>query len=121
MSQITTNGDILILDHFSQNRDNIGYYSLALLFVLAGTLVNQTVRSITTPYFSEHSQEELWFRAQLRKNQARMFFFSLAVAIVVYLAGRVVIPLFYGQTYQPAIAYLGILLISLVLQAPTPS
>ena len=37
LSQITQNGDILILDHFSNQRNEIGFYSLALLFVLAAT------------------------------------------------------------------------------------
>jgi O-antigen/teichoic acid export membrane protein len=76
LSQVVTNGDILILDHFSNDRENIGFYSLALLFILAGTLVTQTVRSITTPYFSEHSNDPRWVRTELRKNQLRMIAFS---------------------------------------------
>lgn len=116
LSQIVTNGDILILDHFSTDRENIGFYSLALLFILAGTLVTQTVRSITTPYFSEHSNDLHWVRTQLRKNQLRMIFFSIAIALGTYLGSRVVIPLFYGPTYRQAIIYLGILLVGFTIQ-----
>ncbi len=68
LSQITQNGDILILDHFSNQRNEIGFYSLALLFVLAATLTSNTVRSILIPYFSERADDEQWFRKQLRLN-----------------------------------------------------
>lgn len=117
LSQVVTNGDILILDHFSNDRENIGFYSLALLFILAGTLVTQTVRSITTPYFSEHSNDPRWVRTQLRKNQLRMIFFSTAIAVGIYFGSRLVIPLFYGPTYLETVTYLGILLISFILQS----
>ena len=116
LNQFTINGDVLILDHFSRDRESIGYYSLALLFLLAATLMSQTVQSITTPYFSEHANDEQWFRAHLRKNQFRMIFFSIAVALALSLGGRIIIPLFYGPTYQPAIEYLQILLIGFVFQ-----
>lgn len=116
LNQFTINGDILILDHFSTDRENIGYYSLALLFILAATLVSQTVQSITTPYFSEHSNDEQWFRTRLRKNQFRMALFSIAIALAIYFVGQLIIPLFYGPTYSPTIGYLQILLISFVLQ-----
>ena len=116
LSQVVTNGDILILDHFSNDRENIGFYSLALLFILAGTLVTQTVRSITTPYFSEHSSDPGWVRTQLRRNQLRMIFFSVTIAVGVYFGSRLVIPLFYGPTYRETITYLGILLVGFTFQ-----
>ncbi len=115
LSQITQNGDILILDHFSNERQDIGFYSLALLFILAATLITKTVKSIIIPYFSEHADDEKWFRTQLRKNQIRMAFFSIAVAIAVFIFGYIIVPIFYGQEYFPTINYLMILLIKFII------
>ena len=116
LNQFTINGDILILDHFSRNRESIGYYSLALLFILAASLVSKTVQSITTPYFSQNANNELWFRNHFRKNLFRMAAFSTAVAIAINLVGRIIIPLFYGPTYRPTFEYLQILLIGAIFQ-----
>ncbi|MEJ5311261.1 MAG: oligosaccharide flippase family protein [Anaerolineae bacterium] len=115
VSQLGQYGDVFILDHFSANREAIGYYSLALIFITAASQVTGTVQSITTPYFSEHAQDKVWFRRQLILNQGRMALLSVAVAIGVYIFAAILVPLFYGPDYASTLIYLAILLIKYVI------
>lgn len=108
-------GDVFILDHFSGDRDEIGYYALATIFVLAATQVTNTVGSIVVPYFSERSNEENWVRKEVRVNQARLTLLSIAVAFFVFILGWVLVKFFYGYNYNSSLLYLSILLIKYVL------
>ena len=107
-------GDILILDHFTVDRAAIGYYALAIIFVAAASQVTGTVQSITTPYVSEHAQDETWCRRQLFLNQLRMALLGVAVAVGVYVLAWILVPLVYGPDYSPTLIYLAILLIKYV-------
>ena len=107
--------DILLLDHFSGEREEIGYYSLATIFVLAAMLVTSTAQSIAAPYFSERAHDKVWLREQLIKNQKRLAALSLAIAIALYGAAQFLVPLVYGPSYESSLIYLAILLIRYVL------
>ncbi len=115
VSQLGQSGDILILDHFTVDRAVIGYYALAIIFVTAASQVTGTVQSITTPYFSEHAQDEAWFRRQLVHNQVRMALLSVVVALGIYFLAWILVPLVYGPEYSPTLAYLAILLVRYVI------
>jgi O-antigen/teichoic acid export membrane protein len=108
-------GDIFILDHFTNNRREIGYYSLATIFLQGANQITSTVQSITTPYFSERAKDKVWFRHQLIKNQLRMVPLSIAVAALVYLLAWILVHIFYGPEYYSTLTYLLILLIKYVL------
>jgi O-antigen/teichoic acid export membrane protein len=115
VSLIGRYADIFILDHFVSNRAEIGYYSLATIFILGAMQVTQTVQSIATPHFSEHADEEIWFRRQLLRNQVRMAALSVIVAILLYGMAFFFVPFFYGPAYHSTLVYLAILLIRYVV------
>lgn len=115
VSLIGRYADIFILDHFVSNRAEIGYYSLATIFVLGAMQITHTVQSIATPYFSEHADEEIWFRRQVLRNQTRMAALSVMVAILLYGAAFFFVPFFYGPVYQSTLVYLAILLIRYIV------
>ncbi len=117
ISQLGQSGDILILDHFTVNRAEIGYYALSIIFVAAASQVTGTVQSITLPYFSARVHDETWFRRQLFLNQTRMALLSIVVAVGVYILAWILVPLVYGPDYSPTLIYLAILLISYVIDA----
>jgi O-antigen/teichoic acid export membrane protein len=108
-------GDIFVLDHFATDREMIGYYSLAVIFMIAASNVTNAVQSIVTPYFSEHAEDATWFRRQLITNQMRMVALSVVVAFGVYVGASIVVPLVYGTSYQPVLTFLAILLIKYVI------
>lgn len=108
-------GDVFILDHFVSNRTTIGYYSLATYFILAATQVTITIQAILIPYFSEHWKDKGWFDKNLRQDQISTIILSLLVAAGVYGVAWVLIKYIYGASYQPALAYLSILLIRYII------
>jgi O-antigen/teichoic acid export membrane protein len=107
--------DIFILDHFAISRAEIGYYSLATIFIIGATQITGTVQVIATPYFSERSQDPAWLRAQLVKHQGRLAGVSVVVALVVYVLAWGLIPRVYGAPYHAALPYLSILLVKYVV------
>ena len=107
--------DIFILDHFSNEREKIGYYSFATLFILGASQVTHTVQSISTPYFSEKGANKSWFYQKLFQTQIRMVLLSIVVALGVYLIAWFIIPFFYGENYTTSLIYLRILLIKYIL------
>jgi O-antigen/teichoic acid export membrane protein len=115
VGQLGQYGDVFVLDHFAPNREAIGYYALALIFVTAATQVTSTVQSIATPYFSEHAQDGNWVRRQLILNQVRMTLLSILVAIGMFVAAWIFVPLVYGPAYSSTLTFLAILLIRYVI------
>lgn len=115
VGQISLRGDMFILDHYAADRESIGYYSLALIFISAASQITGTVQSITTPYFSEKAEDEIWFRKQLALNQKRMVILSVVVALGVFILARIIIPIVYGNEYLPTIKYLLILLLRYII------
>jgi O-antigen/teichoic acid export membrane protein len=107
-------GDIFILDHFAQNRVEIGFYSLATIFVLAATQIITTVQLITTPYFSEKAADKAWFRRKLIYTQIQTTGLSFGVAIGVYFLAWILVTIFYGSAYHSTLSYLGVLLLKYI-------
>jgi O-antigen/teichoic acid export membrane protein len=115
VSTVGQRGDVFILDHFAADRELIGYYSLAVIFVTAASQVTGTVQSIVTPYFSERAGQRSWFLRQLITNQVRMTLLSLLVGAAVYAGASLLVPIIYGPSYQPTLTFLLVLLIKYVI------
>lgn len=115
VSVLGQRGDIFILDRFSTNREAIGYYSLALVFIMGASQVTGTVQSITLPYFTQRAHDKTWFRNQLKTNQIRIQLLSVVVAFGVFVGAWVLVPQFYGQSYSPTLTYLVVLLVKYVV------
>lgn len=112
---IRQNTDIYILDHFSLDRIEIGYYSLAALFVVAATHITATVQSISTPYFSERAKDLTWFRSKLVQTQAQTIGMSVVISIGVFILATVLVFWFYGPSYASTLTYLSILLLKYII------
>ncbi len=115
VSQLGQQGDIILLDHFSSDREAIGYYSLGIIFFVAASQVTATVQSIATPYFSESSKDATRYRRLLIVNQARMALLSIVVALGIYLVARMLIPIVYGPDYLITLNFLPLFLLKYVI------
>ena len=115
VSTIRLYADIYILDHFYQNRTEIGYYSLATIFILAATQIIASIQAISTPYFSEHASDTVWFRRKLWITQLQTIGVSILIAILIYILALVLIELFFGTSYSSTLSYLSILLIKFII------
>jgi O-antigen/teichoic acid export membrane protein len=107
--------DLFILDHFALDRAEIGFYSLATLFIQAAMHVTGTVQSITTPYFSERALDLEWFKRRLLRTQTQMFLLSIFVAVSAWFAAWTLIKYFYGPAYSSSLTYLAILLLRYII------
>ncbi|SDD80093.1 hypothetical protein SPACI_042600 [Sporomusa acidovorans DSM 3132] len=115
VSLIGQYGDIFILDHFCPDKEQIGFYSLASIFLIGAMQVTGTVQSIVAPYFSEHNRDKRWVYSQLIKNQLRMVVLAILVALGIYIFCYYFIPFFYGYNYIITFLYLKILLLKYIV------
>lgn len=113
-SYIGNYADIFILNQFSINKIEIGYYSFATIFILIGTQINATVQGIITPFFSRNKANGEWVISNLKKNLRRMILLSIAVSVGIY----VIVWIFTGNlffNYKQSLNYLSLLLIKYVI------
>lgn len=92
--------DIFLLNYLVEDRVGLGYYSIATIFFMGLTQITATVQSITTPYFSEKSNNKEEFLRVLKKYQRIMivgsFFVSASAIVIVPAFLRSV----YGESYS---------------------
>lgn len=108
-------GDIFILNYCYTDKEQIGYYSLATIFLIGAMQITGTIQSIVTPYFSENSKNKEWIYMQLKKNQLRMAILSIIMAIIIYYGCFIFIPFFYGNDYTMTLPYLKLLMVKYVI------
>ena len=111
---LATNLDIFILDKFVVDRENFGYYSIATIFLMGLNYITFTIQSITTPYFSEKSNN--------RDEFFRVFYKYLKLSVIVAIStgtmAFILIPYFiyylYGANYYPVSYYFRIIVFKYV-------
>ncbi len=108
-------GQFYLLDHLWQDRQEIGYYSLATIFLLAASQVTFTVQTIATPYLSERSSDPRWFVRTLIRVQLQMAVVAIGIAAAVLMGAWFLVRVFYGPAYMISLTYLVILLVKYVL------
>lgn len=106
--------DMILLDRLHADREGIGCYSLALIFVMGASQITAAVQAILSPYFSERSGDLSWVRKQIFLNLGRIVLLSLAVSAGVWGTAYVLVRYFYGTPYAPSLAYLPVLLLRYV-------
>ncbi len=101
--------DILILNSFSTDREALGYYSLATIFLLGLTYVTGTVQSISIPYLSEKSNNELEFMRVYKKYYKLLAIVSVLIGTLAFIILPYFIEFIYGHDYQKTGVYFQIL------------
>ncbi|MDD2899056.1 MAG: oligosaccharide flippase family protein [Desulfuromonadaceae bacterium] len=115
VSFVSQNIDIVVLDHFIKDRELIGYYSLATIFILGGMQVTYTVQSIATPYFSEKSNDRIWFLSKLKGTSRKALILSIIVSLFIITSAYILVIFYYGEQYMPTLLVLSILLVRYVI------
>jgi len=110
VTALTQAGLFFMLDHSESSREEIGLYSLAMLFVLGASQLTSTVQSIATPYLSARCQDPVWFRDRMFRTQFQLAGVSALLAAVLVVAAWCLIEFVYGPEFRPAVGYLCLLL-----------
>jgi O-antigen/teichoic acid export membrane protein len=74
--------DILIINFLLENRNLLGDYGLATVFIFAINQITGTVQSISTPYFSEKANNKQEFLRIFKKYQKLLIILSATVTII---------------------------------------
>lgn len=115
VNQLGQRGEFIILDHLMQDREVIGYYSFATLFLMAATQVTGVVQQIITPYFSENSNDATWIRMNLKHTMMRMFALSFATALGIYFMAFIFINFLGSEVYSLSLEFLPIILVKYIV------
>lgn len=115
VNNIGNYADIIIMDNFVIDRVEMGYYSIATIFLLGATQITATLQSIYTPYLTEKSNNYRELKKMAFNVQKKAIILSLFAGLAVYMVSLVFVPLFYGDAYKNTTTYTGILMIKYVL------
>lgn len=105
------NADIIVLDQFEIDREIVGYYSLATIFVIALTVVVGTAQSITTPYFSEKCDDIHWIRKKVYYYQAIVFAAGAGLALFGYFGVLILVEFYYGSSFRSVADFYSVLVL----------
>lgn len=94
--------DIFILNYILLDREELGYYGIATIFLLALTQITQSLTEIATPYLSEKSNDKIEFYRVLKKYEKILIISSFAITISAFFLIPFFIVLVYGQNYALA-------------------
>ncbi|NGP88319.1 oligosaccharide flippase family protein [Fodinibius halophilus] len=105
------NMSYLILNYFTIDREEFGYFSFAFTIVMGLQIVITSVQRMVTPFFSEKSQDfQEWYRVFKKYNL--LFLFLLAgIAVAAYLIGPPILDWLFNGKYNGSFIYLELLLI----------
>ena len=86
-SQISANLDILLVGYLATDKTDIGYYSFALIVIVALRLFPSTVQQISIPYFSSFAKEKEQFLSVYKKYNKFLItvvFFSSLISLLCF-------------------------------------
>lgn len=109
--------DMFFLDHYVTNREAIGFYSLATMFLLVATQFTGTVQAFLTPYFSERSRDGYWLWRNMKKYQACLAVAIVPICFVIFAAAWVLVKIYYGESYEVMLSFLVCLLFKTALHS----
>lgn len=107
--------DVFFLDHFIADREMVGYYALATIFLMIGTQFTGTVQSFLTPYFAEKSYDGHWLWREMMRYQKYLSLVMLVVCPLIYLLVTGLVSIYYGDSYAPVLTFMSVMLMQLWL------
>jgi len=102
--------DIFMLNYLVTDRITFGYYSLAATIIFGLHIFPVTVQTITTPFFSENSENPITFKKIFIKYQRIMTIISCLLVFFFFFAIPKLIIIIYGTSYMPSVYFFKLLL-----------
>jgi O-antigen/teichoic acid export membrane protein len=109
--------DIYILGLFALDPSQLGYYSLATIFVLPASVVTSSIQTIVTPYLSEGSENRVWFWNTMLRTQGQTILVAIGAALGARVLATLTVHFLYDPGYLATLGYLDILLVYFVLRS----
>lgn len=115
LGTVCTYLDMFFLDNFISDRNIVGYYAMASMFIMIGTQFVGTVQSFLTPYFSEKSCDSKWLWQEMMRCQKYLSFVMIVISFLIYAVVYFLIHYYYGEQYISVLFFLRIMLLQLWL------
>jgi len=115
LSALGQSSDLILLDALSVDKNAIGSYSLATVFLVAASALVGTAQSVATPAFTALMQNPALFRRRLRIWSFGMFAAGIVAAGGLLAAAWILKLWFFGARYAEFPALLSLLMIKFTL------
>jgi O-antigen/teichoic acid export membrane protein len=106
---ISSYGDMFLLNYLILDRAELGSYGLSTIFLTGLTFITATAQSMTTPYFSERSNNKKEFVRVIVKYEKLMILLTLSISLFALAVVPLFIHIVYGNKYGNAGIYFQIL------------
>lgn len=110
ITQILIVTDILIINYLIKNRNLVGQYSFATLFIVGFNVILITIQQIVIPYVSEQSHDIVAVKNIVNKYTKLLRLLSFVLLIAGALFVPIFIHLFFNGKYDQSIFFFLILL-----------
>lgn len=115
LSTLGQSSDLILLDVLHVDKNAIGSYSLATVFLVAASALVGTAQSVATPAFTKLMNDPQRFRQKLFAWSSGMFLAGMVVAVCLLGAAYALKLWFFGARYTEFPALLSLLIIKFVL------
>jgi O-antigen/teichoic acid export membrane protein len=118
VAYLYTHIDSLMIGYYL-NEIEVGYYSIAAIFVQGITLIPSAIQKITTPAISKYyADKEYKNIIKLMKSSIiKVLFISIAISLFFVFFGKVLITGIFGKVFLPAYFPLVILLVGYTIHS----
>lgn len=115
LSTLGQSSDLILLDVLHVDKNAIGSYSLATVFLVAASALVGTAQSVATPAFTKLMNDPQRFRQKLFAWSSGMFLAGMLVAVCLLGVAYALKLWFFGSRYAEFPALLSLLIIKFVL------
>lgn len=119
VSTLMTNIDSLMIGYF-MNETEVGYYSVAIIFVEGLILIPESIQRVTTPtiakYYIKNDYEKII--KLLKVTMLKTFILTTFLIIFLAVFGKILITILFKEEFLPAYIPLIILLIGYGIRSP---
>lgn len=112
LGQLSANMDVYIMNYLFVEKEQIGYYSFALLLVLMPTIFSDVIRQMVIPYFSNMSNNIIEIKRLYKKYQRLNVFVSLIVVLITIAFVPAAVKFIYGVKYDDSFYFFYVLIIA---------
>lgn len=122
IGMINTQVDSLMIGYFMTEAD-VGYYSVAIIFMQGVILLPQAIQSVTTPSISRYYKKGEFENIQklIKTTMLKTFAVIVCISVILAIFGKFLIGLIFTEEFLPAYTPMVILLVGYSICAPIGS
>lgn len=113
MGQLMASMDSLMINYFTNNQKELGYYSIAQMFILGLRMIPNTLAQIMIPYISEETDNIEKITCITKAYKKKLAYVMSVVILLSYFIIPLLVRFFFGYKYNNTIVYFRVLIVGL--------